>query len=147
MKQIKKIGKKISLSCHKIFFLNNATILENIAIGENLREINLEKIYCSTKIAQIDTFIDNLPEKYYEKTGERGLKLSGGQKQRLGIARALYRNSNLIVLDEPTNALDEETEQKILSSIKNLKLTVIMVSHTNSSHKFFNKIIDLSNFK
>ena len=128
-------------------FLNNATILENIAIGENLREINLEKIYCSTKIAQIDTFIDNLPEKYYEKTGERGLKLSGGQKQRLGIARALYRNSNLIVLDEPTNALDEETEQKILSSIKNLKLTVIMVSHTNSSHKFFNKIIDLSNFK
>ena len=82
MKQIKKLAKNIAFVPQNI--LNNATILENIAIGENLREINLEKIYYSTKIAQIDTFIDNLPEKYHEKTGERGLKLSGGQKQRLG---------------------------------------------------------------
>ena len=128
-------------------FLNNATILENIAIAEDPKEINLEKVKQSAKIAQIDSFIENLPNKYNEKTGERGVKLSGGQRQRLGIARALYRNANLIILDEPTNALDEETEKKIMDSITNLEVTVIMISHSDTSLKYFNKVIDLNDFK
>ena len=84
-----------------------------------------------------------------EEVGERGVRLSGGQRQRIGIARALYRNSKLIILDEPTNALDAETENLLMNSITNLKgdITVIMISHNNSSLSFFDKVIDLNNFK
>ena len=138
--------KNISIVPQGIF-LNDATILENIAIAEDPKKINLEKIKQSTKIAQIDSFIESLPNKYNEKIGERGVKLSGGQRQRIGIARALYRNTNLIVLDEPTNALDAETEKKVMDSITNLGVTVIMISHSDTSLKYFNKVIDLNDFK
>ena len=107
----------------------------------------MEKVKQSAKIAQIDSFIESLPNKYNEKTGERGVKLSGGQRQRLGIARALYRNANLIILDEPTNALDEETENKVIDSLTNLEVTVIMISHSDTFLKYFNKVIDLNDFK
>jgi ATP-binding cassette subfamily B protein len=135
--------KNISIVPQSIF-LNNATILENIAIAEDPKEINLEKVKQSAKIAQIDSFIESLPNKYNEKVGERGVKLSGGQRQRLGIARALYRNANLIILDEPTNALDTETEKKVMDSITNLEVTIIMISHSDTSLKYFNKVIDLN---
>ena len=138
--------KNISIVPQSIF-LNDATILENIAIAEDPKKINLEKIKQSTKIAQIDSFIESLPNKYNEKVGERGVKLSGGQRQRLGIARALYRNANLIILDEPTNALDEETENKVIDSLTNLEVTVIMISHSDTFLKYFNKVIDLNDFK
>ena len=128
-------------------FLNDATILENIAIAEDPKKINLEKIKQSTKIAQIDSFIESLPNKYNEMIGERGAKISGGQRQRLGIARALYRNANLIVLDEPTNALDLETEKKVIESITSLEATIIMISHSDIFLKYFNKVIDLNDFK
>ena len=107
----------------------------------------MEKVKQSTKIAQIDSFIEGLTNKYNEKVGERGVKLSGGQRQRLGIARALYRNANLIILDEPTNALDGETESKVMDSITSLEVTVIMISHSNTSLKYFNRVIDLGDFK
>ena len=138
--------KNIALVPQTIF-LNDATILENIAIEEDPKEINLEKVKQSTKIAQIDSFIEGLTNKYNEKVGERGVKLSGGQRQRLGIARALYRNANLIILDEPTNALDGETESKVMDSITSLEVTVIMISHSNTSLKYFNRVIDLGDFK
>ena len=128
-------------------FLNDATILENIAISESLNKINLEKIRHCTKLAQIDSFIETLPGKYNEKIGERGVKLSGGQRQRIGIARALYRDANLIILDEPTNALDAETEKKVMDSLANLKATIIMVSHSDTSLKYFDKIIDVNEFE
>ena len=128
-------------------FLNNATILENIAIAEDPKEINLEKVKQSAKIAQIDSFIESLPNKYNEKTGERGVKLSGGQRQRLGIARAVYRNANLMILDEPTNALDDKTEQEVMATLTNLEATVIMISHNETNLKYFDKIINLSDFK
>ena len=128
-------------------FVDNATILENIAIAEDPKKINLEKIKQSTKIAQIDSFIESLPNKYNEMIGERGAKISGGQRQRLGIARALYRNANLIVLDEPTNALDLETEKKVIESITSLEATIIMISHSDIFLKYFNKVIDLNDFK
>ena len=138
--------KNISIVPQSIF-LNDTTILENIAIAEDPKKINLEKIKQSTKIAQIDSFIESLPNKYNEKIGERGVKLSGGQRQRVGIARALYRNANLIILDEPANALDEETEKKVIDSITNLEVTIVMISHSDTSLKYFNKVIDLNDFK
>mgnify|MGYP001283363867 CR=1 FL=1 len=140
--------KNISIVPQSIF-LNDASISENIAIAENLNEIDIDKVKKSAKLAYIDRFIENLPNKYNEEVGERGVRLSGGQRQRIGIARALYRNSKLIILDEPTNALDAETENLLMNSITNLKgdITVIMISHNNSSLSFFDKIIDLNNFK
>ena len=138
--------KNISVVQQSIF-LRDATILENIAIAVDPKEINYEKIKQSAKIAQIDSFIESLPNKYNERVGERGVKFSGGQRQRLGIARALYRNANLIILDEPTNALDRETENKVMDSITNLEATIIMISHSDTSLEYFDKVINLDDFK
>ena len=130
-------------------FLNDATILENIAIALDIKSIDLEKAKNSAKLAQIDTYIESLPNKYYEKVGERGVRLSGGQRQRMGIARALYRNARVIILDEPTNALDTETEKNVMDSITKLDkdITLIMISHSDSSLKYFDKIINLDKQK
>ena len=130
-------------------FLNDATIIENIAIAQSEDEINLEKVKNSARVAQIDQFINSLSDNYYQRVGERGIRLSGGQRQRIGIARALYRGSKLIILDEPTNALDYETETLVMDSITNLsnEITLIMISHSSSSLKYFDKIIDLDKFK
>jgi len=129
-------------------FLNDASILENIAIGVDLGDIDIEKVKKCAKLAFINKFIEDLPEKYNQKVGQGGTRLSGGQKQRIGLARSLYRDSSLIIMDEPTNALDLDTENKVVNSIVGLKdITVIMVSHSNNSLKYFDKIIDLSKQK
>ena len=130
-------------------FLNDGSILENIAIALHKNTINFDKVKYSAKLAQIDSFINSLPNKYSEKVGERGVRLSGGQRQRLGIARALYRNANVIILDEPTNALDIETEKLVMDSITKLSkdITLIMISHSDTSLRYFDKIIDLDNNK
>ena len=130
-------------------FLNDSTILENIAIALDINTIDLEKVKKSAELAQIDDFIESLPNKYNEKVGERGVRLSGGQRQRMGIARALYRDANVIILDEPTNALDIETEKFVMDSITKLNkdITLIMISHSDTSLKYFDKIIDLDKLK
>jgi len=130
-------------------FLNDGSILENIAIAKDKNTINFEKAKNSSILAQIDGFIQSLPNKYYEKVGERGVRLSGGQRQRVGIARALYRDAKVIILDEPTNALDLETEKLVMDSITKLDkdITLIMISHSNRSLKYFDKIIDLDEIK
>ena len=126
-------------------FLNDATIVENIAIAQDINTINLERVKSSVKLAQIDKFIESLPNKLNERVGERGVRLSGGQRQRIGIARALYRNAKIIILDEPTNALDLETEKLVLDSITKLgsEITLLMISHSDNSLDYFDKIIDL----
>jgi len=126
-------------------FLNNSSILENIALGENLDEINFEKVKNSAKISCISDFIESLPNKYKEKAGEKGIRLSGGQKQRIGLARALYRNPNVLVLDEASNALDLKTENQVMEELTSLskKVTIIMISHSDNSLKFFDRILNL----
>lgn len=130
-------------------FLNNTSIYENIAIAQNLNKIDIIKVKKCAKLAHIDDFIESLPNKYKETVGERGVRLSGGQRQRIGIARALYRNSNLIIMDEPTNALDHATENLVMKSIMGLTndITIIMISHSNNTLQFFDKIIDLNKLK
>ena len=122
-------------------FLINGSILENIAFGIEKDEVDMVKIIECAKKSKIFDFIENLPKKFNELVGERGIKLSGGQKQRLGIARALYRKSELIVLDEATNALDLKTEKEIVDSIGELdNITIIMVAHRLDTLKICDKV-------
>ena len=91
-------------------------------------------------------FIMERPLKYYSLTGEKGINFSGGQKQRLGIARAIYSNSEIIILDEATNALDQKTENKVIGSLlKKKDKTIISVAHRLNTLKDFDRIIELEN--
>ena len=113
-------------------FLIDDTISANIALGVDKKDIDYALIEECSKIAKIHEYIvGNLPNKYETKVGDRGTKLSGGQKQRIGIARALYRRPKLFVLDEGTSALDNITENSIISSLKELekKTTIIIIAH------------------
>ena len=126
-------------------YLNDATILENIAIGFNINDIDRDKVVKVAKICQMHDFVNDLPKKYFEHVGERGIRLSGGQRQRIGIARALYRETDIVILDEPTNSLDFETEKVIIDSILKLdsNLTLIMISHSDRLLEYFDSIINL----
>ena len=137
---------KISILPQKVF-LNDSTILENIVLGEDLKKINFEKVEESAKIAEIHDFINSLPQKFNEKVGEAGAKVSGGQLKRIGIARTLYRDTEVIILDEPTNELDEDTELKIIKSLNKLKnrKTIIIISHNPEIISLCDQIIDFDN--
>jgi len=93
-----------------------------------------KKIIESIKISQMEHFVKELPNKINTKIGELGVRLSGGQRQRIGIARALYFDPNLLVLDEATSSLDEATEKEIIDSISHMrgKKTIIISSHKKS---------------
>ena len=92
--------------------------------------------------------INNLPKKLYTKVG-RGSRISGGQLQRIGIARALYRKPSILILDEATNSLDKDIEQKIIKSVFNNDLvsTIISISHRESSFEYCDKIFELDDGK
>ena len=127
-------------------FLINGTILENIALGVKNEDIDMNKAKECAKKSEIFDFIQSLPDKFYEKVGERGIKISGGQRQRIGIARALYRECELIVLDEATNALDTRTEKKIIDSIEKFEnVTIIMVAHRIDTLKICDKVYNFEN--
>ena len=112
-------------------FLSDNSFLENIAFGVEPTKINIEKVYLAAKKSQSHNFIMNLDKGYEEMVGERGIKLSGGQIQRIGLARALYKNAEVIIFDEATNSLDQETEKLIINELNYLdqNLTVIIVAH------------------
>ena len=119
-------------------FLTDSTIAENIAMGIPKELIKQDKVEECAAIASVHDFIvSELPLKYETVVGERGVRLSGGQRQRIGIARALYRNPDVIVFDEATSALDNQTEKEVMSSIENLlnKKTIFMIAHRLSTVK------------
>lgn len=112
-------------------FISSATILENIAFGEDMSEIDEERAWEAIDRAELGEFIRSLPEGIMTKTGDRGVRLSGGQRQRIAIARALYHRPEILVLDEATSALDNETEAAVMSAIDSLQgqVTMIIVAH------------------
>jgi ATP-binding cassette subfamily B protein len=95
--------------------------------------------------AEIAEFIESRPRGYEALVGERGIRLSGGERQRIGIARALYKQTNVLVLDEATSALDHATEQAIMRTIEGLsrELTIVLVSHRLSTVQWCDTIIEL----
>ena len=103
----------------------------------------------SVKSSQLSTFVDNLKDGVKTRVGEKGLMISGGQKQRIGIARALYNNPDLLILDEFTSSLDLGTEKLIMDTIYNLgeNKTIIIVSHRESAVDRCDQLITISNGK
>jgi ABC-type multidrug transport system fused ATPase/permease subunit len=112
-------------------YLSDNSMAENIAFGIPLVDIDMEKVKSAAQQAQIDEFIENKTNAYKELVGEHGIRLSGGQRQRIGIARALYKNAEVLIFDEATSALDNVTEKLIMESIDNLSrdLTIIIIAH------------------
>ena len=127
-------------------FLTDSTIAENIALGSKKENIDWSKLKEVGEKAQISDFIIKSPEGYETLIGERGVRLSGGQRQRIGIARALYKNCDVLVFDEATSALDNNTEKSVMDAIEGLDkdLTVFMVAHRLSSLENCDQIIELN---
>ena len=115
--------------------ITNGTIRENVSMGYLPEFVSDERVWECLKIAHLDSFVNSLPDKLNTKVGERGTKISGGQRQRLGIARAMFTNPKLLVLDEATSSLDGKTESDISDSITELKgtVTVILIAHRLST--------------
>ncbi len=117
-------------------FLTDDTIRSNIAFGVPVGEIDDERVRAAARLANLGGFIEaGLPEGYETKVGERGVRLSGGQRQRIGIARALYHDPEVIVLDEATSSLDAETERAIVEAVQSLagRKTILMIAHRLST--------------
>lgn len=127
-------------------FLADASIAENIAFGIQPEQINQPLMREAARRAQIAETIESWPNGYGTLVGERGVRLSGGQRQRIGIARALYKQADVIVLDEATSALDTCTESAVMDAIDALSsdLTVLMVAHRVSTLQQCDQIIELS---
>ena len=123
-------------------YLSDTSLAENIAFGVEPDKIDMNKVREAAKKAQIAETIEALPQKYDTFVGERGIRLSGGQRQRIGIARALYKNAQVIVFDEATSALDNETELAVMEGIEQLAddLTILIVAHRVSTLKRCDKI-------
>ena len=124
-------------------YLSDDTIAANIAFGVESKNINQIDIERASKIANLHDFIINeLPDKYNTTIGERGIRLSGGQRQRIGIARAVYLNPKILILDEGTSALDNETEKKVMEGINKLSktITIILIAHRLDTVKNCDKI-------
>ena len=117
-------------------YLADKSIAENIAFGVAKIDIDLKRVEFVARQAQIDDFIQSqLPLGYHTLVGERGVMLSGGQRQRIGIARALYKNPQVLLMDEATSALDVETEKAVNESIQSLngKITMVIIAHRESA--------------
>ena len=127
-------------------FLADSTIEENIAFGIPRDKIDHSRVKFAAQQAQISGSIESWPNQYQTFVGERGVRLSGGQRQRIGIARALYKEANVIIFDEATSALDHETEHAVMHAIENLskELTLLIIAHRLTTLKSCTHIVELS---
>jgi ABC-type bacteriocin/lantibiotic exporter with double-glycine peptidase domain len=145
----KSFQPKIGYVPQKIY-LTNDSIIDNVIFGQEKKEKHdLELFNRILDMCNLRELIDSKYNKEHFLIGERGAKLSGGQQQRIGIARALYKQPDILILDEATNALEIETEKQIIETILNLKekLTIILVTHNKSILNLASKIYEISNGK
>lgn len=137
--------KKVGYVAQTIFILED-DVVNNVAFGVPEDEIDMDRVKQALTLANADEFVDSLPKGIYSNLGQDGKLLSGGQRQRIGIARALYKQTDLLVLDEPTSALDMESEYKLMKTLNSLKkdLIILVISHRPASIKMSDKIILMS---
>ena len=113
-------------------FLADDSIAANIALSFHGAAADQDRVHAAARQAQLHDFIESLPDSYDTRVGERGVRLSGGQRQRLALARALYKQAPVVVLDEPTSSLDETTERAIVDALDDLQscgTTIVIVAH------------------
>ena len=129
----------------QFIFLSDSSIAENIAFGITSEVIDMNRVKLAASKAKLNDLIDTLPEGYDTYVGERGIKLSGGQRQRIGIARALYKDTTVLILDEATSSLDNMTEKYVMESVNELSqdLTIIIIAHRLSTVKNCDVIFEI----
>lgn len=112
-------------------FLSDTSVAENIAFGTAPEKIDYPRVISAARQAQIASLIESWDDRYSTIVGERGVRLSGGQRQRIGIARALYKQADVIIFDEATSALDSDTELEVMKAINQIarNITVLIVAH------------------
>ena len=126
-------------------FLADSSIEENIAFGVPKEQIDIARVCQAARQAQIADSIEGWQKKYQTVVGERGVRLSGGQRQRIGIARALYKQADVIIFDEATNALDNQTEKTVMQAIEGLgdDLTILIIAHRFTTLKNCAQVVEL----
>ena len=122
----------------------DTTIEENILFGE--KKVNKEELQNAVSVACLTEYLTTLPKGIQTRVGEQNSKISGGQSQRVGIARALLKDKDVLILDESTNSLDNETEKKILENIKKLKhdKIILFISHDEKNFEICDEVLDIS---
>jgi ATP-binding cassette, subfamily B, bacterial PglK len=130
-------------------FLFDSSIAQNIALGVPPVAIDRQRLQEAVRLAQLDEVIRRLPGGFDHPVGERGVELSGGQRQRIGIARALYKDASVLLLDEATNALDGLTEQELMATLGRLRgrYTIILIAHRLSTVRMCDSIFELADGK
>ena len=128
-------------------YISNASVMDNIALGVPFELLDLDRVKESSKLAGISEYIESLPDGYLTMMGENGGRFSGGQSQRIGIARALYKRSRILILDEATSSLDEATENEVITNINTFdkNLTILIVTHRSSLKRYCTKIWNMQN--
>ena len=140
-KNLNSWKNKMAYVPQKVFLLDDS-IKSNIAFAEE--NIDEKKIKKATKVACLNEFIDQKREGLNSIIGENADRISGGQKQRIGIARAIYKHTNIVILDEALNSLDNDTKIKILENLKLLNKTIILISHDDSDFKICDELLKLN---
>ena len=128
-------------------YLSDSSIEENIAFGLPKDEINFNRVKQAAHRAQISDLIESWPKQYKTFVGENGIRLSGGQRQRIGIARALYKQADVIIFDEATSALDNKTELVVMEALESLgsEITILIIAHRLTTIKNCDQIIEIVN--
>ncbi len=130
---------------HRSVFLLDASVSENVALGVRPEHIDAERVRSAVRLARLEECVAALPKGYDETLGERGCRLSGGQRQRLGVARALYREASVLMMDEITSALDVVAEQEIIDMLLTLRegRTILLIAHRPSSLRHCDVLFEL----